>query len=91
MFRTLQYLYWNIGYIISDSLYDLKMKLFYNNSNYYYNSYYWRDDTLINEIERLEERIMELEDTKDDKTDIVLVVNQLKNNRLDKLKRSKSF
>lgn len=91
MFRTLQYLYWNIGYIISDSLYDLKMKFFYNNSNYYYNSYYWRDDTLINEIERLEERIMELEDTKDDKTDIVLVVNQLKNNRLDKLKRNKSF
>jgi hypothetical protein len=91
MFRTLEYLYWNIGYIISENLYDLKMKIFSNNSSYYSNSYYWRDDTLINEIYKLEERIMELEDTKDEKTDIVLVVNQLKNNHLNKLKRNKSF
>lgn len=91
MFRTLEYLYWNIGYIISENLYDLKMKIFSNNSSYYSNSYYWRDDTLLNEIYKLEERIMELEDTKDEKTDIVLVVNQLKNNHLNKLKRNKSF
>lgn len=91
MFRTLEYLYWNIGYIISENLYDLKMKIFSNNSSYYSNSYYWRDDTLINEIYKLEERIMELEDTKDEKTDIVLVVNQLNHDRLNKLKRNKSF
>jgi hypothetical protein len=91
MFKTVQYLYWNIGYILSDAMYELKMKYFYNNSSYYYHSYGWRDDTLLNEIYKLEERIAELEDSKDEKTDIVLVVNQRKNIQLDKLKRNKSF
>ena len=91
MFDTLKYYYWNIGYILSDVIYDFRMKYFYNSSNYYYNSYNWYDDTLLNEINKLEERIAELEESKDQKTDIVLVLNDRKTIRLDKLKRNKSF
>lgn len=91
MFETIKYLYWNIGYILSDTIYEIKCRYFYNSSSYYYHSYSWRDDTLLNEIYKLEERIAELEESKDEKTDIVLVLNDRKNIRLDKLKRNKSF
>tara|TARA_B100001093_G_C26169253_1_gene735029 strand:+ start:110 stop:379 length:270 start_codon:yes stop_codon:yes gene_type:complete len=89
MFKTIQYYYWNLGYILSDVVYEIKRNVFYNNSSYY--AYSWRDDTLLNEIYKLEERIAELEDSKDEKTDLVVILNNRKDKRLNKLKRNNSF
>lgn len=89
MFKTIHYYYWNIGYILSDVMYEIKRNVFYNNSSYY--AYSWRDDTLLNEIYKLEERIAELEDSKDEKTDLVVILNNRKDKRLNKLKRNNSF
>ena len=89
MFKTIQYYYWNLGYILSDVIYEIKRNVFYNNSSYY--TYSWHDDTLLNEIYKLEERIAELEDSKDERTDLVVVLNNRKDKRLNKLKRNNSF
>lgn len=89
MFKTIQYYYWNLGYILSDVIYEIKRNVFYNNSSYY--AYSWHDDTLLNEIYKLEERIAELEESKDEKTDLVVILNNRKDKRLDKLKRNNSF
>jgi len=89
MFKTIQYYYWNIGYILSDVLYEIKRNVFSNSTSYY--SYNWHDDTLLNEIYRLEERIAELEESKDERTDLVFILNNRKEKRLDKLKRNNSF
>ncbi len=93
MFRTLQYYYWNIGYILSDVYHEIKNTYFYRaySYNYGYYNYQWHDDSLLNEIYKLEERIAELEDLKDQKSDIVLVVNNNQNLTLEKFKRSKSI
>jgi hypothetical protein len=90
MFKTFQYYYWNMGYILSDVMYEIKKNFFYNNSSSYY-TYSWHDDTLLNEIYKLEERIAELEDSKDEKTDLVVILNNRKDKRLNKLKRNNSF
>ena len=89
MFKTIQYYYWNLGYILTDVIYEIKRNVFYNNSSYY--AYSWHDDTLLNEIYKLEERIAELEESKDEKTDLVVILNNRKDKRLDKLKRNNSF
>jgi hypothetical protein len=89
MFKTIQYYYWNMSYILSDVMYEIKRNVFYNSSSYY--AYNWRDDTLINEIYKLEERIAELEDSKDERTDLVVILNNRKDKRLNKLKRNNSF
>ena len=46
---------------------------------------------MLNEIYKLEERIAELEDSKDEKTDLVVILNNRKDKRLNKLKRNNSL
>lgn len=89
MFRTLEYYYWNMGYILYDYWDDFKRNYF-NSHTYGYGNRGYYDDTLFNEISKLEDRIYELEN-EPNRTDIVLVLKDQKETRLKKLLRSKSY
>jgi hypothetical protein len=89
MFRTLQYYYWNMGYIFYDYWDDFKRN-YLSSNNYGYPDYRFYDDNLVEELNRLEDRIYELE-TEPNRTDIVLVLKDQKEARLKKLLRSQSY
>lgn len=90
MFRTLEYYYWNMGYILYDYWDDFK-RSYLSSHSYRYGTYSYYDDTLMNEISKLEDRIYELENEKKDKTDIVVILKDQKKARLKKLLRSQSI
>ena len=89
MFRTLQYYYWNMGYILYDYWDDFKRN-YLSSNNYGYPDYRFYDDKLVEELNRLEDRIYELE-TEPNRTDIVLVLKDQKEASLNKLLRSQSY
>jgi hypothetical protein len=88
MIRTLEYYYWNMGYILYDYWDDFKRK--YISSHNYGYGYGYYDDSLINELNKLEDRIYELE-TEPQKTDLVVILRDTKKERLKKLLRSQSY
>jgi hypothetical protein len=89
MFRTLEYYYWNMGYILYD-YWDGFKRNYLSSNDYGYPNYRFYDEHLLDAFNRLEDRIYELEH-EPNKTDIVVILKDQKQARLKKLLRSQSY